>query len=125
MIRCAVCNGRVVGAAVVSGDDVVHDACVKKYRNIQAGRPHACPKCKTHGKVAHPTRTVTVQMPKPPDYDEPCGYNGCRGCAACQSPTYPVEQPEMVECDLCEGHGYLEHEPRAVTGVIRWERGTA
>jgi hypothetical protein len=118
MIECALCKTQVKGDAFVVGDDVVHISCFKAYRGVRSGRSWKCPVCHTNGKVRHPTKTLTVRDSKPSNYDEPCGYDGCQGCAACQSNTYLVEEPMMVDCDLCEGSGYLENEPKAVWGVV-------
>jgi hypothetical protein len=39
-------------------------------------------------------------------------------CACCGD---RFSVPEEVECDLCSGHGYLEHEAKPIMGVVGYE----
>lgn len=110
------CGVQVIGEAVVGSDGktVVHTHCAKPYSDRIAGRIHPCPKCGGTGKVKHPTevRRYTVEVPN----DYMCGPRDP------QTRTEHRQEPVIVPCDLCDGHGKLTAEPVPITDVVGWER---
>lgn len=110
-IKCAHCLFSVTGDASVVGGQVVHAKCGKAYVNALAGRPFACPKCKTTGVMDSPTQLQWMEG----WVDE---IDPMSGWATGRQVRGSVQRPVPVPCDLCDGHGYTATEARPVTRTV-------
>lgn len=115
MIRCVHCKGFVRGNAYVTADnEVLHDYCVREFNLAKAGLTFPCPKCGDTGRMKHPTKVREYFVEVPNDYM----------CGPCdpQTRTERREEPVMVQCDLCGGHGRLARKPEPITKteVVGW-----
>lgn len=120
-MNCTHCGRRISGDAWIEGDVILHKSCIKSYNLSLKGLTHKCPKCKTSGKVNHPTKTETVEVPLGYGETPLCGYDGCRGCHYCHNRVKKAEVPVKETCNLCKGEGFLEKEPTPVTKVVDWK----
>jgi hypothetical protein len=109
--RCAYCEGRL--------DRANHYQCGEALRKeaFLVEYPHKCPKC-LGGKVAAGTKVVKRDRLMT---DEERGFADIRhGNPIMIAEEVPVTN--LIMCDLCDGFGRLQKEPKAIMGVVRWEK---
>lgn len=101
-MNCAKCGGVIQGAAIVTGDLVSHELCLRTIEAQKKGLTHLCPKCKGVGSFTNILN----------DCDGGCGFKGC-----CHE-DYKVTR----DCDLCTGEGFLAEAPIPV--IVDWKKRT-
>jgi len=110
--RCAHCDGLLSrGSHMQCREALRHEAFLADY-------PHQCPKCSGRKEVPNGMRKVKVDRLMT---DEERGFADIRHMYPIRV-TEEVERMSFIKCDLCDGVGRLQNEPKAITGVVRWER---
>lgn len=96
-MNCKFCNQVIVGKAIIEKDDVYHKKCYDKKVNSELGYPYKCPNCFGKGYTKKKVRKLGM-IAWEGYYDEKDTYT-------------EVEET----CDLCNGRGWLEKEPKKVS----------
>ncbi len=110
--RCGYCDG-LMGRAnhYQCGEALRKEAFLVEY-------PHKCPKCLGGKEAAAGTKVVKRDRPMT---EEERGFADIRH----GNPIMIAEEvtvTNLIKCDLCDGVGRLQNEPKAIMGVVRWER---
>lgn len=120
VIRCAVCDGKLLpglGVSVVKSLKV-HDGC--KSEAMRQVYPHTCPECHGSGQVVTSWHTEKVCCNGgAPKYG---GFGGFAGCEYCPHIKEEKTPRASKQCDLCEGIGRLENAPVPVMTRTGWKK---
>ncbi len=111
--RCVHCEG-----LLDRGD---HSACAKALRLAEHHRryPFECPQCHGTKRTQNGTKVVNVSR-EMTEFE--IGLSDIRSMARPIMTNEEQVVPVFVTCALCNGVGRLENEPKAIMGVVRWER---
>ncbi len=117
---CEYCNREAKEALIINGT-ILHEYCIKAFKQKEYGRPHECPQCKTSGIISDKTTTITKYIPIGEGEYAPCAYNDCRGCSHCGMK--PIEVYPKITCPTCTGNGYtaVKYEPIVEPTVVGYK----
>ena len=101
-MNCHYCSNIIDGDAFVENDNIYHHNCYKTKKLAIKGYTFKCPICNGNGKVKKTYNKYPSNLPD-------SGY------------VYE-EGVKNVNCDFCDGIGYLKNEPKQELKWVKPER---